>query len=499
MQRISPDTSWPLHGVAASRQIESLAAAQLPPHTLMRRAGLAVAQLARAIAPHARHVWIACGPGNNGGDGFEAALHLQSHGLKVSLTAIPGAHEPQDARASRLRALQAGVLISQAPPDQFDLAIDALLGLGAELDRQRPTTATVLDWLSRMQGSHSPLLAVDLPSGLNADTGSGVSPGQARRAHTLSLLTLKPGLFTGQGRDRAGTVWFDPLGVEIDTTLADAQLIGSDRLPCMNKAQSPHDSHKGRYGDVLVVGGASAPGGITMLGAALLAARAALHAGAGRVYVSALGSAPNAMDPVQPELMWRPVPQRHQLDPACTLVCGCGGGPAISEVLPELLDCPGPMVLDADALNAIAAEPALGRQLRRRASRPTVLTPHPLEAARLLQSTVGQVQSDRLQAARTLAAEFDCTVVLKGSGTVVASPAATPGINPTGNALLATAGTGDVLAGLIGAALARGLSAETAARLGVHHHGALADAWARSRPGQPLVASDLLGAASWRA
>jgi hydroxyethylthiazole kinase-like uncharacterized protein yjeF len=461
----------------------------------MQRAGLAVAHLARAIAPHARHVWIACGPGNNGGDGFEAALHLHQHGLKVSLTAVLAeAHEPKDAQASRLRALQAGVLISQAPPERFDLAIDALLGLGAELDGQRPTTATVIDWLTRMHSSDSPLLAIDLPSGLDADTGSSLFLARTRRAHTLSLLTLKPGLFTGQGRDRAGTVWFDPLGVETESVPADAQLIGSDRLPGMDKAQSAHDSHKGRYGDVLVVGGASAPDGLTMVGAALLAARAALHAGAGRVYVSPLGPTVSAIDPVQPELMWRPIPKRHQLDPACTLVCGCGGGQAIAEVLPELLDCPGPLVLDADAINAIAAEPGLRRQLRRRANRPTVLTPHPLEAARLLQVMVGQVQADRLHAARTLAAEFDCTVVLKGSGTVVASGRDLPGINPSGNALLATAGTGDVLAGLIGAALARGLSADTAARLSVHRHGALADAWARSRPGQPLVASDLLKA-----
>jgi hydroxyethylthiazole kinase-like uncharacterized protein yjeF len=491
MHLIGSDKTWPLHGVDTSRQIERLAAAGLAPHTLMQRAGLGVARLARAVAPHARHVWIACGPGNNGGDGFEAAMHLHRQGLKVSLTAIGAEHEPPDAQASRLRALQAGVRISQEPPDQFDLAIDALLGLGAAIDRQRPAAATLLGWLSRMHQSDSPVLAVDLPSGLNADTGSGLPGRRSRRTHTLSLLTLKPGLFTGQGRDQAGTIWFDPLGIGDGLVPADAQLIGSDGLPSISKAQGPHDSHKGRYGDVLVVGGTTT--GITMVGAAVLAARAALRAGAGRVYLSPLGPTPMSLDPTQPELMWRPVPDRHSMDPAWTIVCGCGGGQAVAAVLPVVLDCPGPLVLDADALNAIATEPALRRQLCRR-GRSTVITPHPLEAARLLQCTADQVQSDRVHAARTLSAELDCTVVLKGSGTVVASKDAVPGINPNGNPLLATAGTGDVLAGFIGAALARGLSPDAAARLSVHHHGTLADGWAASGHRSSMVASDLLRA-----
>ena len=493
MHRIEADRTWPLHGLSASRQLEQLAAASLPPHTLMQRAGLALSKLTRAIVPHGRKVWIACGPGNNGGDGFEAAVHLKNLGMEVSLTWIGAPHEPADARASRLRALQAGLQVSDQPPAHFDLAIDALLGLGADLQSQRPTTGQMTRWLDQMHRSGSPVLCVDLPSGLNADTGSG-RPSHAERAYTLSLLTLKPGLFTGQGRDQAGQVWFDCLGVDTDQVAADAQLIGSDCLPALNKALGPHDSHKGRYGDVLVVGGQSKATGISMVGAALLAARAALHAGAGRVYLCPLGPVPCSLDPTQPELMWRALPDPHQLESTWTIVCGCGGGEAVAAVLPGLTACPGPLVLDADALNAVGAEPALRRQLRRRRGQATVLTPHPLEAARLLECSAAQVQSDRLYAARALAEEFACTVVLKGSGTVVVSDKAVPWINFSGNALLATAGTGDVLAGMIGAALAQGLPPDAAARLSVHRHGSLADAWAQAQPHQPLVASDLLRA-----
>lgn len=491
MQRITTHINWPLHGVAATRRLEALAAAQWPVHTLMQRAGLAVARLAQALAPHARHIWLACGPGNNGGDGFEAARHLHLRGLDLTVTWVPGVSEPADAKASRERALAAGVQISSEAPADFDLAIDALLGIGGQLDDKRPTTQTLRAWLHRMHSSERPLLAVDVPTGLNGDTGTGLPlPRRTLMSHTLSLLTLKPGLFTGQGRDQAGQVWFDDLGIEPQSGAEDARLIGAQGLPVQDKAGGPHDSHKGSYGDVWVIGGMAAPGTTHMTGAALLAARAALHSGAGRVYVCLLGSQAPQSDPVQPELMFRPA--TAQPDPAWTLVCGCGGGTAVAEVLPQVLGHAGPLLLDADALNAIAAEPALRRQLKRRKARPTLITPHPMEAARLLAASVAEVQADRLGAARTLSDELGCTVVLKGSGTIIATAQEPLAVNPTGNALLATAGTGDVLAGMIGAALARGLSPHQAACLGVFEHGARADRWAQKRPGQTLLASDLL-------
>jgi ADP-dependent NAD(P)H-hydrate dehydratase / NAD(P)H-hydrate epimerase len=227
--------------------------------------------------------------------------------------------------------------------------------------------------------------------------------------------------------------------------------------------------------------------GAGMTGAAVLAARAALHSGAGRVYLCPLGAddaASPAWDPTSPELMfrrWSALQNSELLKRAC-VVCGCGGGHAVSAVLSETLQSARTLVLDADGLNAVAGSPALQDAVRQRMARnqTTVLTPHPLEAARLLGIDTAAVMADRLAAARALSERFGCICVLKGSGTVVCAPGETPRINPSGNAALATAGTGDVLAGLIGAALAApetGRSALLRVADAVYHHGWLADRW----------------------
>ena len=228
-----------------------------------------------------------------------------------------------------------------------------------------------------------------------------------------------------------------------------------------------------------------------MAGAALLAARAALHAGAGRVFVGLLGCAPPSVDLTQPELMFR---SPEALDLAQqVVVCGCGGGQAIRSHLARVLSSTKRLVLDADALNAIAQDSSLQHLLKARHLRGhlTVLTPHPLEAARLLGVSTAAVQADRLSAVQRLVDGFQCTVVLKGSGSVIAAPGQTPCINSSGNALLATAGTGDVLAGMVGAYLAGGLSAFDAACSAVFAHGNKADWWAKDQPGQSLTASVL--------
>jgi ADP-dependent NAD(P)H-hydrate dehydratase / NAD(P)H-hydrate epimerase len=484
MQRIDTLQAHPLYDVQATRAIEQALQAALPPHALMQRAGLAVARLALALAPNARTVWIACGPGNNGGDGLEAAAHLQHWGKNPVVTWL-GAEDaaPPDARAALAQARAAGVVFAEGPPAgmvEGDLCIDALLGIGA----RRPAQDHLLDSLRRLNASAAPVLSIDVPTGLDAD--SGHAPGLADEAvvfaaHTLSLLTLKPGLFTGHGRDAAGQVWLDTLGTLPAQPSASAQLLG----PATSAARH-HASHKGSYGDVAVLGGA--PG---MTGAALLAASAALHGGAGRVFVALLQDDAAAMrvDSAHPELMFRDA--QHLDWRAMTLVCGCGGGDAVRQTLPRALSSAGRLVLDADALNGLAADTAMQTQLRARAARgqPTVLTPHPLEAARLLHTTTADVQADRLQAARKLAEHFQCVTVLKGSGTVIAAPGRPSAINPTGNARLATAGTGDVLAGLIGARLAaQGATAFDAACAAVFTHGQMADEWPAT---QALVANDL--------
>lgn len=512
MRKISSARSEPLHSVAATRELERHAAAGLAPHTLMQRAGLSVARLALALAPHAQRIWIACGPGNNGGDGFEAAMHLHRWGktVVVTWTGPPTGKTslPPDAHASRERAIAAGVPMAAQPPDDFDFCIDALLGIGGALDPERPGTGLMLEWLGRMQAGSAPRLAVDVPTGLDADTGSATHliaacarPPGAAAIFTLSLLTLKTGLFTAGGRDWAGQVWFDDLGVREKQAATPSQtgawLLGADHAGQPPRSANAHASHKGSFGDVAVLGGESTAHS-HMAGAALLAARAALHAGAGRVFVALLGSPTIAVDPQQPELMFR---TPEALDFAQqVVVCGCGGGEAVKAVLARVLSTARRLVLDADALNAIAGDTQFQAQLIARHGRGyrTVLTPHPLEAARLAATTAAAVQSGRLASARQLAERFLCVVVLKGSGTVIAAPGRSSAINSTGNALLATAGTGDVLAGMVGARLAAGLDAFDAACSAVFAHGRLADDWAAQAPGVALTASGLARAQGHR-
>ncbi|MDE2606064.1 MAG: NAD(P)H-hydrate dehydratase [Burkholderiales bacterium] len=471
MDRVTPDRPWPLLEVAAIRRLEQRAAASLPPHALMQRAGLAVARLALALAPHSRTVWVACGPGNNGGDGFEAALHLKVWGKEPIVTWLGDeARAPDDARASLQRARAAGVTFAAEPPAAYDFALDALLGIGST----RAPGGALLAHIERLNAGAAPVLAVDLPSALDADTGTATACVHAR--HTLSLLALKPGLFTAQGRDAAGEVWFDDLQAAASEAAA-ALLSGPP-------AAGPrlHASHKGSYGDVAVIGGA--PG---MAGAALLCGRAALHHGAGRVFVGFLDARAPALDARQPDLMVRPW---DSLDlAAMTVACGCGGGEAVRAALPRAFAARA-LVLDADALNAIAADPQLQALLAARGRRgaATVLTPHPLEAARLLAQGTGEVQGHRLGAARALAQRFGSVVVLKGSGSVVAGPDGSVRVNPTGNARLAVAGTGDVLAGMMAARLANGEDALEAASGAVYLHGLAADRWPA---GEPLTASAL--------
>jgi hydroxyethylthiazole kinase-like uncharacterized protein yjeF len=469
MQRITPFTEWPLHGVDKTRAIETQALSTHPTPSLMQRAGQSVAQLAMAWAPHAQRIWIACGPGNNGGDGLHAALHLQALGKDVWLTRCPGDHASSDVLDALDRVAKAGIPIHDPTPTEWDLGIDALLGLGHD----RAPQGRLQQHMHLLRQAHTPLLCVDVPTGLMSDSGhwmdSHSSPQRASPLLTLSLLTLKPGLFTHQGKDACGEVWFDDLGHSAGLSQRpDACLISPH--PLSPKAQQ---SHKGSHGHVLVLGGA--PG---MTGAAILAGLAALHAGVGKVLLSLLN--PSALPSVQtqfPSLMAMAPESSFVFEGA--VVCGCGGGQAIRPHLPAVLSRSTKLVLDADALNAIAQDSSLQTLLVRRASAglPTVLTPHPLEAARLLGCTLAQVQSDRCAAAQSLAQRWSCVVVLKGAGTVMAAPNETPAINPTGNARLACAGTGDVLAGMVGAALARGLKAWPAAQLAVFQHGWAADRW----------------------
>ena len=536
--RIGAGLAHPLHDGAATRAMEQALVLQLLPHALMERAGRAIARLARAVAPHARQVWIAAGPGNNGGDGLQAAASLQAAGIEVFVTLCgDGARaRPADAQAALAAARTAGVQLVDAPPAGLtpdDLCIDALLGIGrttqpADAKRASPAAPWLLAALQWLRQSPAPVLAVDVPTGLQADTGV-VDPeliaacdGPASAGglfdckFTLSLLTLKPGLFTAAGRDAAGEIWFDnlqdasavsaassaspaspgssasraskPADVDAAAPSAEKKALRTDgAVAWLNAAPAqptrPQASHKGMFGDVAVIGGEGiARRGMGMSGAAVLAATAAASNGAGRVLLALLNDdiAGNAISPPAEIMLRRP----DVLDLAkSTVVCGCGGGEAVAPVLARVLREARALVLDADALNAVSEDEELQQLLASR-NGPTILTPHPLEAARLLGwDDAHRVQADRLAAARALVERYRCVVVVKGSGSIVAGPGRLPAINPTGNGRLATAGTGDVLAGMAGAALAANPSdAFAAAAAAVYHHGALADAWPADRP-----------------
>ncbi|MDY0329717.1 MAG: NAD(P)H-hydrate dehydratase [Thiomonas sp.] len=467
LERISSLQSEPVYSVVALRQIEAEAARALPPHSLMQRAGSAVARLTQAGWPHTRRIVVLAGAGNNGGDGLVAAAQLRQTGRDVLVLACGAetlddwlARLPADAAWAWTQAQSAQVRCvlddRQALPEA-DLYIDALLGLGL----RGPVRAQMAEIIRRLDAQRdAPVFSVDLPSGLDADTGAAADA-CVHATVTLSLLGLKPGLCTGAGSASCGELWHDDLGIDAASLhahpQAEATQLGADLirplLPDLTQS-----AHKGKRGDVAVIGGAAG-----MTGAALLAARAAAHLGAGRVFVGLLDEHAPALDLQAPELMLR-TPTALLDAPSgrtCLLVGpGMGGGDTARIHLAQTLALPVPLVLDADALNLLAAEntheprtPALQSLLRQR-RQITVLTPHPLEAARLLGIPVQAVEADRLNAARALVQRFACWVVLKGHGTVIVSPQQTAWINATGNGLLATAGSGDVLAGSIAALLA---------------------------------------------
>lgn len=482
MQRLSATACWPVFNNEGMRMLEG-SLQRSSPSPLMDKAGLAAAQLALSIAPHAQRIWIAAGPGNNGGDGLAAACHLHQWGKSVivSLLGEPEAL-PADARSAWQRAKQTGIHITQHMPwndlqsmTEEDLCIDALLGLGAS----RPLSQAMRSWIQAINNAQAHILALDIPTGLNPESGQllgcvDAEPQAIHAEHTLTFIAAKPGMFMGHGRDLCGHIW-------LDTLAGPTHRPPTDTTPqaCLNPRPSTltksHASHKGSHGDVVVIGGESmARRGMGMTGAAVLAATASLHAGAGRVMLHLLDDAP--CTDIPSDVMRRDW-SSLSLDTS-SVVCGCGGGQAVIAVMPEVLQGSARLVLDADALNALAQDAHLQSLLQQRsANQPTVITPHPLEAARLLKTTSSDIQNNRLKAAQDLADWLHCTVVLKGSGTVIAAPGQTPRINTTGNGKLATGGTGDVLAGLMGARLAQGMSAFAAACSAVHQHGALADEW----------------------
>jgi hydroxyethylthiazole kinase-like uncharacterized protein yjeF len=461
-----------LYTVAQLRDIEHAACAGLAPGALMQRAGKAASDFALQLLGDQRDrpVLVLAGPGNNGGDALEAAANLAEAGVDATVLHLPGRRDASTDTAAAYERARAGSVgwIDMLPPGaEWGLVIDGLFGIGLE----RPVDGDYREVVVGLETIRCPVLALDVPSGLDADTGAVIGPdGIAVRAtHTISFLGDKPGLHTADGRDHAGEVRVDMLGVGSDALPRATARLNSLPLFAGRFTARRHNTHKGSFGDVAIVGGAHG-----MAGAPVLSARGALYAGAGRVYVTALNTPPG-YDSSQPEIMFRAAEDFDFF--GRTLVIGPGMGDSANAIrlLARALDSDSPLVIDADALNLIGASPDLQSRLAQRTA-PAVLTPHPLEGARLLGMTAAVVQSDRLEAAREMALRTNATVILKGSGTVIARPDGEALVNPTGNAGLATAGSGDVLAGICGALLAHGWTGWEAAAAATWIHGAAADA-----------------------
>jgi ADP-dependent NAD(P)H-hydrate dehydratase / NAD(P)H-hydrate epimerase len=466
-----------LYSVASIRVIEHAASAELGPGTLMRRAGEAAARYVIDLLDGRRDlpVLLLAGPGNNGGDALETAVNLSEAGIDAVVLYLPGSGDSSAEKSAAVRrAFDSDVIFVDELPNpnqEFSLIVDGLFGIG----KVRELSGDYEEVAAGIYMFGCPILALDVPSGLNADTGVMVGSTFGDFAvmadYTLTFIGNKPGLYTGDGRKYSGIVRVDSLGIEQRHFPApDARLNGPALFETgLAQAHRANNTHKGSFGDVAVLGGA--PG---MAGAPLLAARAALLAGAGRVFVAALDPA-LSYDSGQPELMIRAAAGFDFSGRVVVAGPGMGESPEAVRLLASVIASDMPLVLDADALNQIARDPALQASVAQRTA-PTLLTPHPLEAARLLGITASAVKEDRLAHARELARRFNAVVVLKGSGTVIVSADAKEVvINPTGNPALATAGTGDVLAGICGALLAQGWDAHMAALCAVWMHGAAAD------------------------
>jgi ADP-dependent NAD(P)H-hydrate dehydratase / NAD(P)H-hydrate epimerase len=474
----SQASALPLYTVAQLRQIEQHATQDLPEHTLMQRAGTAAADFLaqRYRSAPAGTIWLAAGPGNNGGDALVAATELCRRGIAVEVF-LPVEPQPADARWALAGARATGVRISpewsgSCDAQGYGWCVDGLfgIGLGRPLDG---IFAAVAQQLTLRAQTHGRVLALDVPSGLNSDTGTLPPTRQTVSAtDTLSFIGAKPGLYTGHGQDTSGTVWVAPLGLPLSLPISTEGAAPHPlwlNTPAVFESALPrrdHATHKGSFGTLAVVGGATG-----MVGAPILSARAALYAGAGKVHVALLSDQAPAYDPPHPELMLHPGATPPWADiSAIAAGPGLSQSPGARDWLAHILEQAVPTVLDADALNLIAAHETLAAQLAKQGQL-VVMTPHPLECARLLKTDTTAIQNDRIKAARALAHHYGCVAVLKGSGTIVARPDGMAWVNPTGNAGLATGGTGDVLSGLIGAFLAQRCEPHLAALAAVYLHG----------------------------
>lgn len=481
------DLATELFRVHDVRRIEAQAMA-LPGHddwTLMQRAGAAALACVRTRWPLAQRLAVVCGSGNNGGDGYVVATLAYAAGMQVAVLRIGArpTREPAARAWAQWHAAAGDVDIDHAHAlASADVVVDALFGIGLD----RAPEGIHADAIAAINASGRPVIALDVPSGLNADTGH--APGCCvRAAATMSFIAWKRGLWTGAAAEACGERQL----ASLDLPLAAFADISADAR-CMTRASlasalppRARDAHKGHAGQVLVVGGDFGFGG-----AAVIVARAALRAGAGLVSVATRPEHVSALLAQQPEMMAHGVASADALDDlierADVIALGPGLGQGEWSVALARRACASgkPLVLDADALNLLAA-----RRIEARGE--CVLTPHPGEASRLLEATVAEVMHDRYTSVRALAAKYRSTVVLKGAGSLIADASGRVFVCPFGNPGMASGGMGDALTGVIAAFRAQGLDATTAARTGVLAH-ALAGDRAAQAGERGLLASDVI-------
>ena len=482
----------PVYLTEEIRRIESLAAALPDRPQLMERAGLAAAELARDLAANGgKPVLVLAGPGNNGGDAFVIARHLKQWWFNVTIVFTGEENKlPPDAGAALRAWRDAGGGILKVIPQKQDwsLIVDGLFGIGL----QRDIGGGHAEIVAAVNNMTVPILAVDLPSGLESDTGR-VLGCAVRARHTVTFIGLKPGLLTLDGPDHCGEIHVRTLGLDAPALLPPrGAVIGREVLQTVLRPRRLN-SHKGDFGSVGILGGAHG-----MVGAALLAGRAALRLGAGRVYVGLVAGDAPLIDAGQPELMLRTADDVMKLDHLNCLAVGPGLGqsPDAAYYLQLALQSALPLVIDADGLNLVARDSELGSTLARRGAAPTLLTPHPAEAGRLLGRTTPAVQYDRLAAASSIASRFNCHVVLKGVGSACVFGDRSWAINTSGNPGMASAGMGDVLTGVIAAFLAQHVAPQDALCAAVYLHGAAADELVRKGVGPTgLTAGEVIDAA----
>ena len=450
---------------------------------LMQRAGGAVYEHIIRRWPDAHHWLILCGHGNNGGDGYVVARLAQAAGIEVTLLACEGSKPlPDEAQAARDSWLAAGGLIhaADAPwPEKVEVIVDALLGTGLN----RPPKAPYDELITKANQHPAPKFSVDIPSGLQATNGAAA--GEAiEAAGTLTFIALKPGLLTGKARDYVGKLSYHALGLECWLAGQQAPMTrfdASDLAQWLPPRRAT--SHKGDHGRLVIIGGDHGTAG-----AIRMTSEAALRSGAGLVRVLTHKQNIASLLTARPELMVQELTAEaldDGLEWADVIVIGPGLGQGDwgKKALKKVENSQKPMLWDADALNLLAISPEK-RQNR-------IITPHPGEAARLLNVKTAEIESDRLHAAQRLVKRYGGVVVLKGAGTVIASQQGELAFADVGNAGMASGGMGDVLSGIIGGLTGQKLSLYDAACAGCVVHGAAADSLAARYGTRGMLATDL--------